>query len=48
VHPDENWSMGDWEEDPDRYKSIRCLMTVVGNFIADTRKKFGAYTAISS
>lgn len=48
VKNDYDFKMSEWAEDPDRYNSIRCLCSFTGNFLADVRKKFGAYTAISS
>jgi hypothetical protein len=43
-----DFKFSDWEDDPDRHNALRALCSVTGNFLADTRKKFGAYTAISS
>lgn len=48
IQSGEDFAQEPWENDPDRYKAIRKLITVVGNFIFDTRKHFGAYTAITS
>ena len=48
VHSNYDMKYDDWEKDPDRYNSVRSLISCTGNFLADTRKKFGAYTAISS
>lgn len=48
VSPDDNFDIGPWESDPDHFKAIRTLYTVVGNFMFTRRKAFGAYTAIAS
>jgi hypothetical protein len=48
VHPSDNWGIEPWENDPDRIKSIRQLITVVGNFMFTRRLAFGAYTALAS
>jgi len=48
VSPDDNFDVGPWESDPDHFKAIRCLYTVVGNFLFTRRKAFGAYTALTS
>lgn len=48
VQSGENFDQGEWEDDPDRYKAMRKLITVVGNFVFTRRKNFGAYTAITS
>lgn len=43
-----NFSTGKWEKDPNRLNADRCLISFMGNLMADTRKAFGAYTAIAS
>ena len=48
AHSNYQMKYDDWEKDPDRYNSVRSLVSCTGNFLADVRKKFGAYTAISS
>lgn len=48
IQPDDNFDTGPWAEDPDRYKALRALMTVVANFVFTRRLAFGAYTAITS
>ena len=48
VHPDFNFKMSDFEEDPDRYNAMRFFMSVQGNFVIQKRRNFGAYTAITS
>ena len=48
VQSDNNFDTGPWTEDPDRFKAMRTLMTVVGNFVFTRRKSFGAYTAYAS
>ena len=47
VHPNDNFSMGEWEKDPDHFKALRSLLTVCGNFAFTTRRHFGAFTAIT-
>jgi hypothetical protein len=48
VHPNDNFAMGSWEDDPDHFKALRSLLTVVGNFAFPVRRHFGAFTAITS
>ena len=48
VHPNDNFAVGAWENDPDSYKGIRSLMTFNGNFVFVVRRAFGAYTALTS
>jgi hypothetical protein len=47
AHPNDNFSMGGWEDDPDRYKALRSLFTFCGNFAFVVRRHFGAFTAIT-
>lgn len=48
MHKGDSIQVGKWESDPDRYKAMRALITCVGNFAFTTRKRFGAYTALTS
>jgi len=48
VHPDYNFKLSSFEEDPSRYNAMRFFMSVMGNFVIQKRRNFGAYTAISS
>jgi len=48
VHPDWNFKVGSWEDDPDRYNALRLLITFVGNLGCTCRQQWGSFTAIAS
>ena len=48
LHKQFGMEIGKWEEDPDRYNSLRALISVTGNFACTNRRVFGAYTALTS
>jgi hypothetical protein len=44
----DEFALSDWDDDPDTYKGIRCLLTFVGALACDVRRSWGVFTSLTS